>query len=177
MSDPGWGADDTRCDENRSRADDTHGDESRRGTPDGGAGSSRSRGSKGPDGPLPTAGESVHALRDEFPVGDLSLDEAFGLLADRRRRFALHALRDVRGATDLPRLTERVAEREASADRTFEEPTDNATVRRDLDSRVLPQLDEAGLLDYDARSGSIRYYGHPIVEEYLGHVSGLEWTG
>lgn len=129
------------------------------------------------DGPLPTAGRSMHALRDEFPVGDLSLDEVFGLLADRRRRFALHALRGTEGATDLPRLTEQVAAREATADREFEDPTGNAAVRRDLEGRVLPQLDEAGVLDYDSRSGAVRFYGHPVLEEYVDHVAGLEWSG
>lgn len=166
MSDPGCGADDSRCDEGidgRDGAADDWGD------PPGVA--------SGSGGPLPTAGESMHALRDEFPVGDLSLDEVFSLLADRRRRYVLHALRGSRGATDLPRLTERVADREASADREFEEPTGNAAVRRDLDSRVLPQLDDTGVLDYDARSGAVRFYGHPVVEEYVDHVAGLEWSG
>lgn len=124
------------------------------------------------------AGGSMHALRDELPVGELSLDEVFALLADRRRRFVLHALHandPEAGTTDLLRLTERVVARERSADREFEEETGRAAVRRDLDDRVLPQLDEAGLLDYDARSGAVRFYGHPVVEEYLGHVRGLEW--
>jgi hypothetical protein len=121
----------------------------------------------------------MHALRDEYPVGDLSLDDVFALLADRRRRFALHALHATdggQGTTDLPRLTRQVAAREATADREFEDPTGNGAVRRDLDDRVLPQLDDAGVLDYDPRSGAIRFYGHPVVEEYLGHVRDLEWT-
>jgi len=118
-----------------------------------------------------------HPLRDSHPVADLSLDDVFGLLAERRRRFALHALLDVdQGATDCETLTRTVATREARADEEeYALPELRDRVTRALHHVHLPKLDDAGVVDYDARSRTVRYWGHPVVEEYLLHVAPLEW--
>lgn len=117
-----------------------------------------------------------HPLRDRRPIVDLSLDDVFGLLAERRRRFALHALLDAeQGAIDCETLAETVAAREAEADGEYESPERRARVAAALHDVHLPKLDDAGVVDYDTRSGAVRYWGHPVVEEYLLHVAPLEW--
>ncbi|USZ73526.1 DUF7344 domain-containing protein [Natronosalvus halobius] len=36
---------------------------------------------------------------------------------------------------------------------------------------TLPRLSESGLIEYDARSQTIRYWGNPMVEEVLETIS------
>ena len=48
------------------------------------------------------------------------------------------------------------------------EPSDEAALAKIqmlLHHHHLPHLDECGLLEYDSRSNTVRYHGHPLVEE------------
>jgi hypothetical protein len=43
-----------------------------------------------------------------------------------------------------------------------------------LEDRHLPRLDATGVVDYDGRSGTVRYWGQPTVEKWLEHVSAVD---
>lgn len=73
---------------------------------------------------------------------------------------------------------ERVVERsELAAAVSRAEPDDEGSDRRcgspvraveiDLHHNQLPRLDEAGVVAYDERSGTVRYEGHPGIEAVL----------
>lgn len=101
----------------------------------------------------------------------LSLDTVFELLADRRRRFSLYAFIDApEESLAFETLLEDVATLEAVVD---EEPlsrdryVDAAT---DLYHWHLPVLCEVGIVDYDERSGTIRYLARPLVETWVSRV-------
>jgi hypothetical protein len=38
----------------------------------------------------------------------------------------------------------------------------------------LPQLSAAGVVDFDDRSGTVRYHGQPTVEKWLEHVAAVD---
>lgn len=113
-----------------------------------------------------------------------SLDAVFELLADRRRRYALYYLAEVGEdrALDVEDVAARVAEWErewdsagGAADSTGDEPgaTDSAPtdrqerVRVDLHHNHLPRLADAGLVDYDARTGTVRNRAAPSLDRWV----------
>lgn len=122
-------------------------------------------------GPRAEPDEYEHALRDPYPVADLSLDAVFTVLSNQRRRHAIRACRDSpNGVVDLEETADRVTEWERLAD----EQSSTDTVATSLHHVHLPLLDDAGIIDYDERSKTARYWGHPVVEEYLEHVAPIE---
>ncbi|QLG28551.1 hypothetical protein HUG10_13795 [Halorarum halophilum] len=93
----------------------------------------------------------------------LSPDTVFEVLADRDRRAALSYLRESEDdAVSFETLTTHVAERDADPD-----GRDRGQLAVRLHHATVPRLAGAGLVEYDARSGSIRYRGHPVVERCL----------
>lgn len=102
-------------------------------------------------------------------VGDRSTDALISALADQRTRRVVAALESE--SVDVVELNDLVdsvvkAERESDPDR------DDAAVHRkrvaiDLHHRSLPKLDDAGVLDYDPRSNTIRYRDGCRVSAYL----------
>jgi hypothetical protein len=123
-------------------------------------------------GPNAEDGGTAHVLQDPYPVAELSLDEIFGLLSNQRRRHAIRAFRDgPRGAVDLLEAADQIAEWEGMVG----ERPPVETVATTLHHVHLPMLDDAGIIDYDARSRAARYWGHPVVEEYLEHVEPIEF--
>lgn len=91
-------------------------------------------------------------------------DELLGLLADRYRRATLRyfhespadvaSVSDVAGAISEP------------------QQEDPQHVAGRLHHSTLPKLAEADVLDYDARSTSVRYCGHPCLETMLDVLDG-----
>jgi DNA-binding transcriptional ArsR family regulator len=96
-----------------------------------------------------------------------STDDTLRLLADERRRTALRFLIEGDGPTTVDEVAERVAA-DAGDDRPVER------VRVDLHHTHLPKMDEAGVVDYDARRGTVRYRQRAAVEELLDAVSERE---
>lgn len=47
-------------------------------------------------------------------------------------------------------------------------------VRIALHHRELPNLDDAGIIDYDARGNTVRYRGDSTTEDLLEYLSDLE---
>lgn len=88
-------------------------------------------------------------------------------LAHHRRRTALACLVDNETAGAVADLAEDVAEREHNTAIT-EIPDDEVQqIHLTLYHIHLPKLAEAGLIDYDWRSSTVRYRDHPRVEEWL----------
>ncbi|PCR90997.1 DUF7344 domain-containing protein [Natrinema ejinorense] len=120
--------------------------------------------------------------------GTPSLDLVFDLLSNRRRRYVLYALADQSdGVATIERLTEAVIafERTAADDDVGAEPNANPefdgthdsvssdeqmAVRMELQHAHLPKLENAGILEHDRRSETVRYWGQPSVEEWLEHA-------
>ena len=104
-----------------------------------------------------------HRSLDQQP--ELSLDTIFSLLSNRSRRHVLAYLAsETDGVVDLPELVAAVADRK-SGENTDDAP--DAAVALAVRHNHFPKLEEAGVLEYDARSRTIRYYGHPKLETYL----------
>lgn len=112
----------------------------------------------------------IHALRCGRAVMELSLDAVFTVLSTRRRRVLLRILADA-DVCHLDQVAGWVAARERQLD--GEEP-DRESIHEDLEEVHLPMLERYCIVDYDTREGSIRYYGHPVVEEYLEHSTDFE---
>ncbi|MHC3439509.1 DUF7344 domain-containing protein [Natrialbaceae archaeon A-gly3] len=96
-----------------------------------------------------------------------SLDRIFDLLSDRRRRYTLYCLYDSEnGVATIEDIVEYVLSLEASG---------NSPERRDqlltsLEHMHLPRLEDAGIVEYDTRSDTVRYWGQPSLEEWLEHA-------
>lgn len=92
---------------------------------------------------------------------DVSVSTVFDVLGDERRRAALTTLREapddqvpvrdlVSSLRDHPRLSLSAGEAALVTHHT-----------------VLPKLTEVGLVRHDARTESVRYVGHPLVDAAL----------
>lgn len=93
----------------------------------------------------------------------LSPDTVFEVLADRDRRAALSFLRESSDDTvSFETLATHIAERDVEPD-----GRDRGQLVVRLHHATVPRLADAGLVEYDTRSGSIRYRGHPVVERCL----------
>ncbi|SFS46911.1 DUF7344 domain-containing protein [Halostagnicola kamekurae] len=107
----------------------------------------------------------------------ISTETVLHLVADPRRRTILHQLRENGGVIEIEALADVVAERTARSSPI--EETDPPTARTD-DQRLtraelhhthLPKLADAGVIEYDSRTGTVRYRSHDRVEALLGFVS------
>lgn len=95
----------------------------------------------------------------------LSLDKVFELLANPRRRLILSYLSETAAdAVDFADLIAEVVARETDSETDAER---YEAVAIELRHTHLPKLADAGLVDYDERSRTIRFYGHPLLEAYL----------
>jgi hypothetical protein len=92
------------------------------------------------------------------------IDTVFELLADDDRRLiCLYLMRAAGAVVTLDEIADALAdegERERFA--------------IDLHHRHLPKLAAAGLIEYDARSHTARYWGQPTVEKWAEHVRAMD---
>lgn len=84
----------------------------------------------------------------------LSRDELFHVLRNRRRRFALHFLKQM-GECEIGEIAEQVAAWETGASRGALTAAERKRVYNSLQQTHLPKLAETGLVVYDARSGHV----------------------
>ncbi|WP_226041873.1 hypothetical protein [Natrinema sp. DC36] len=134
-----------------------------------------------------TKGEATAMAPDATP----SLDLVFDLLSDSRRRYALYYLNDQPdGVATIEKLTKNVIALERSTGTDEEmtaktgtvsghDPEDGsadqrASVRMELQHIHLPKLEDAGILEHDTRSETVRYWSQPSVEEWLEHAEHKE---
>lgn len=100
-----------------------------------------------------------------YPEKSPKVDELMDTLAHHLRREVIHFFENF--ATDdtasIDDITTHISGRVPS--------TEPSEVRAALHHAHLPKLDERGWLDYDARSGDIRYHGHQDAEQLLSEVA------
>jgi DNA-binding transcriptional ArsR family regulator len=118
----------------------------------------------------PTGGEGAtpddsSSLRDRT-IPEIDLDALFEVLADAQRRQILAYLDatddDVAAYSDL---IEHVADDSAEAS-----TDDRDRIAVGLHHNHLPKLADAGVVEYDSRSETVRYRGGPVVSEWLDLV-------
>lgn len=98
------------------------------------------------------------------------VDDVLDFLADARRRAVVSALQAAGDDwIDFDRLVAAVAD---------ETPDANAeTLRIDLHHVHLPMLEDRGIIDYDSRAGTIRYYRCELIADVLAAVEANHHRG
>lgn len=92
------------------------------------------------------------------------VDTAFRLVTDETRRYAVARLSATPdGVASLSELTDYVTARSSTV-----ETREQATIR--LHHAALPKLADAGVVEYDPRSETVRYYETPAVEALLDYI-------
>lgn len=91
----------------------------------------------------------------EATRSDESLDALFGVLANRRRRYALRCLSNRAVPIGLADLAEDVAALEKETERTNLSASDVQNVHTALYHSDVPKLAEAGLVDYRRDRGTV----------------------
>lgn len=91
-------------------------------------------------------------------------DEVLASLAYRRRRIVLSILDDRGAPMAKPELARRIVAREEGGRADLESGA-TETLCASLHHVHLPKLQQAGLLTYDADSGTVSYEGHPALDE------------
>lgn len=83
------------------------------------------------------------------PGPSIDRDETFHILRNRRRRYALHTLKSRAGAAEVGELAEQVAAWEYDVDAADLTAQQRKRVYNSLQQTHLPELDDAGLIEYE----------------------------
>ncbi|AXR82548.1 DUF7344 domain-containing protein [Natrarchaeobaculum sulfurireducens] len=121
-----------------------------------------------------TERESTTLVAESTP----SLNLIFDLLSNRCRRYVLYYLydqpdgvatiEDVADHVVVLEMQETGADTEVSADERTHD------VRVELQHVHLPKLEDAGIIELDRRSETVRYWTQPSLEEWLEHAKHKE---
>ena len=117
-----------------------------------------------------------------------SLDLIFDLLSNRHRRYTLYYLHDQPDGVatfeevldGVVTLQEHLAESGSTASADAETTTETDCKQRqrriqmELQHTHLPKLEDAGILEHDQRSETVRYWSQPSLEEWLEHAQHKE---
>lgn len=113
-----------------------------------------------------------------------SLDLIFELLSNRRRRYTLYYLHEQPdGVATLEEVLDAVmtrqqrlseTESDANADAETDHEQRRQQVQLELQHTHLPKLEDAGILEHDQRSETVRYWSQPSLEEWLEHAQHKE---
>lgn len=109
--------------------------------------------------------------------GRVPLTALFSAMGDQRRRYLLYYLLD-HDPAEVDELTTQVCawEHGATVDEVNDE--DRRDVRISLHHNHLPKLAASGIIDYDQRSGTIRFHHQPeIIERILSIAKRYELGG
>lgn len=102
-------------------------------------------------------------------------DDLFEVLSNRRRRYAVHAIKQEGEAVDLGDIAERVASWEYDVERAELSYDERKRVYTALQQSHLPKMDDAGIVAYDKDRGVIE--PKPALEDaevYMDIVQGRE---
>ena len=105
------------------------------------------------------------------PLGDdsvaltPSIETVFQILRDERRCDICRFL-----VTDAPG----VVTVDEIADELADDERDRRRLALNCHHRHLPKLDDAGLIEYDPRSNTVRYWGQPTLEKWLEHLDHVD---
>jgi len=102
-------------------------------------------------------------------------DELFDVLSNRRRRYAVHALKGMDSAAELGDVAEQVAAWEYGVDVEQVSYEERKRVYTALQQSHLPMMDDAGVVDFDKNRGTIAPTASlEDVEVYMDIVQGRE---
>ena len=108
------------------------------------------------------ATDGVSAIPDGDALETSEIDVLLEALADPQRRGILAALAEADdNVAAFSDLIDRVVAREGVSERSRDR------VATGLFHRHLPKLADADLVEYDARSETVRYRGGPVAERWL----------
>ncbi len=111
---------------------------------------------------------------DSSSSPNLSLDTIFDILSHSYRRLILSSLSqsedDLATVTDLVTV---ISKHESETETSMQRAQDD-TVRVALQYNHLPKLDDTGVIEFDTRIETIRYWSHPEVEKYLSVLDAME---
>ena len=101
------------------------------------------------------------------------VDDVFALLADwRRRTVCRYFVTTGSNSAHVETLAAAVARR-VSCDDIDPSETREKAIQEALVEEHLPRLDRAGVLDFDERSESVCYWGHPTLEKWAEHADAV----
>ncbi|QSG10748.1 putative trancriptional regulator, ArsR family [Halapricum desulfuricans] len=93
--------------------------------------------------------------RNGSPEAELSRDDAFEILSNRRRRFALHHLQHNGERAELGELSEHVAAWENDSGVQEISASERKRVYTSLQQFHLPKMDDKGVVEFDDREGVV----------------------
>ena len=128
----------------------------------------------GREGGESNAGESGTTQLIRYSRVTGTLDTVFDLLRVSRRRYILYYLYDIESkVVDVDEAIDAVCAYEArGTGRDGFPPREEVLI--DLHHDHIPRLDDAGIIEYDRRQGTIRFRGSDSLEEWLEHARHLE---
>lgn len=92
---------------------------------------------------------------DDLGGGELETTEAFDILGNDRRRYALHHLMSTDEPIDIGDLAQRIAAWENGVDADDVTPTERRRVYISLYQIHLPRMESVGILDYESLNDTI----------------------
>ena len=98
---------------------------------------------------------SDHDSRTESNSENPSVDELYGVFANRRRRYALHYLQQVDGRTDFGEIAEQIAAWEYGKARQEVTSNERKYVYSALQQRHLPKMHDIGLVEFNKRDSTV----------------------
>jgi hypothetical protein len=110
------------------------------------------------------------------PTTEVSEDELFDVLANRRRRFAVHLLkREEKAETRIGDMAEQIAAWENGVDTTEITGSERKRVYTALQQSHLPKMDDAGVVEFNKDRGIVKPTpALQNVELYMDVVEGKE---
>lgn len=113
-------------------------------------------------------------------TGELTDDQIFDVLSNRRRRYVIHYLSQHDGqSVSLGDISRQVAAWETGNDPEYITYDERKTVHTSIYQNHVPKLAEAGIVEYDSRAGTVRPTdAYEEVDLYLETVSGddIPWS-
>lgn len=100
-------------------------------------------------------------------------DDVFAALSDwRRRAVCRYFATTAESAATVETLAAAVARRGRASSITTDDTTVEA-IETELAESHLPALHDLGIVDFDARSQTVKYWGSPTVEKWVEHASAV----
>ncbi|EMA11822.1 MULTISPECIES: DUF7344 domain-containing protein [Haloarcula] len=96
------------------------------------------------------------AIESDTEPDELSRDDAFEMLSNRRRRYAIQFLSGTPGPTSLSDLAEQVAAWENETSVAEISASERKTVYTSLQQFHLPKMADMGVIEFDQREGDVR---------------------
>lgn len=104
-------------------------------------------------------------------VSGMSLDDILDILSNPRRRYTIEHLTHANGELSFAELVDRVAEAEFGKSIDAISTTERNRIRTSLYQTHLPALEEAGVVDYQRRSGDIATGANArVMVDYLDRL-------